>query len=209
MDFLALVAFWTIALVITRLMSRVRTSLREVRALKDQLRLVVDTIPALAWSAGPDGARDFVSQRWLEYTGFPVKDTLGWGWTDALHPEDRGRFIDEWKTALAAGEPLEVETRFLRADGDHRWFLTRAVPLRNELGQITKWYGTATDIEDRKHAEAALVHSEEQWKDVFENNPTMYFIVDAVGTVVSVNPFSTKSATGCSASSAMASGRAT
>jgi PAS domain S-box-containing protein len=170
-------------------MSTVRTSLQEVRGLKDQLRLVVDTIPALAWSARPDGAPGFVSERWLAYTGFSANDAVGWGWTATVHPDDRARFVDEWKAAVAAGEPLEAETRLRRADGEHRWFLIRAVPLRDALGQIAKWYGTATDIEDRKEAEAALARSEEQWKDVFENNPTMCFIVDASGTILLVNLF--------------------
>jgi PAS domain S-box-containing protein len=84
---------------------------------------------------------------------------------------------------------MECEARLRRADGKYRWWLTRNVPLRDELGNIVKWYGTAVDIEERKRAEAQLRESEEQWRDVFENNPTMYFIVDAAGTVVAVNPF--------------------
>ena len=148
-----LITFLTTALVITSLMSKVRKSFQETQALKDQLRLVIDTIPALVWSVLPDGSVDFLNQRWLEYTGLSLEDGLGQGWQAAIHPEDRARFVDEWRAALAAGEPLEAETRLRRADGESRWFLLRAVPLRDEKGNIVKWYGTSTDIEDRKQAE--------------------------------------------------------
>jgi PAS domain S-box-containing protein len=189
LNLVALSTFLGTALVITSLMAKGRKLFQEIQALKDQLRLVIDTIPGLVWSALPDGSRDFLNQRWLEYTGLSLEEGLGRGWQAALHPEDRARVVDDWETALAAGKPLETETRLRRADGKYRWFLLRAVPLRDELGNIVKWYGTTTDIEDRKRAEEALLQSEEQWRDVFENNPTMYFMVDAAGTILSVNPF--------------------
>ena len=156
LNLVALITFLGTALVITSLMSKVRKSFQENQALKDQLRLVIDTIPALAWSALPDGSRDFLNQRWLEYTGLPLEAGLGRGWQAAIHPEDRARLVDEWRAALAAGEPLETEERVRRADGEYRWFLLRAVPLRDELGNIVKWYGTSTEIEERKRAEEVL-----------------------------------------------------
>ena len=159
-DAVALLVFSTTAVVITRLMSTVRKSVEEIRALQSELRLVVDTIPALVSRALPDGSRDFISRGWLDYTGLSPKDGLGWGWTDVIHPDERATFVDDWKSALAAGEPLEAETRLRRADGQHRWFLVRAVPLRDEQQTIQKWYGSATDIEDRKLAEDALRRSE-------------------------------------------------
>ena len=152
----ALITFLGTALVITSLMSKVRKSFQDIRALQDQLRLVIDTIPALVWSALPDGSRDFLNQRWLEYTGLSLEEGLGRGWQAAIHPEHRARFMDEWRAALVAGEPFETEARMRRADGAYRWLLIRAVPLRDELGNIVKWYGTSTDIEDRKRAEEAL-----------------------------------------------------
>jgi PAS domain S-box-containing protein len=159
-DAVALVVFSTTAVVITRLMSRVHKSVQGIQALQVELGLVVDTIPALVWSALPDGSRDFMSRRWLEYTGLAPKDGLGWGWTSVIHPEDRAAFADEWKAALASGEPLEAAARLRRADDRHRWFLIRAVPLRDEQSTIQKWYGTATDIEDRKLADDAVRRSE-------------------------------------------------
>ncbi len=132
-----------------------------IRRTEQELRLVIDTIPALVWSALPDGSIDFVNQRLLEYTGLPFEDVKGWGsWMAAWHPQDCATLMDEWRAALAAGEPFKKEARLRRADGQCRWFLLRAVPLRDELGNIVKWYGTTTDIEDRKRAEEALRRSE-------------------------------------------------
>ena len=123
---------------------------------EDRLRRVIDTIPAHVWSTRPDGSVDFISQRWLESTGLSVQDALGWDWASVVHPEDLARFVAEWRAALAAGEPVESEARLRRADGDYRWWLIRNVPLRDELGNVIKWYGTSIDIEDRKRAEEAL-----------------------------------------------------
>ncbi len=120
---------------------------------EDRLRLVIDTIPAHVWSTRPDGSVDFVNRRWLETTGLPMEDALGWDWSSVVHPHDFARYVDEWHAALAAGEPTESEVRLRRPDGNYRWWLTRAVPLRDELGNIVKWYGTAIDIEDRKRAD--------------------------------------------------------
>jgi PAS domain S-box-containing protein len=123
---------------------------------EDHLRLVIDTIPALVWSKLPDGSADFFNQRFREYTGLPLEEGLDEGWMKAIHPEDRSKFEDEWRTALAAGKPFDVEARLRRADGEYRWFLLRGVPLCDNLGNIIKWYGTTTDMEDRKRAVWAL-----------------------------------------------------
>ncbi len=156
LDIVAPIAFLTTSFVITRLMSRVRKSFQEIQALKDQLRLAIDTIPGLVWSALPDGSAEFLNQRWLEYTGLSLKDGLDWGGKVAVHPEDLARLMDEWRAALTDGKPLETEARLRRADGEYRWLLIRAVPLRDEMGKIVKWYGASADIEDRKRAEETL-----------------------------------------------------
>ena len=122
---------------------------------EDRLRLVIDTIPALVWSARPDGSVDFVNQRWEEYTGLSLEEGLGWKWGDTVHPDDIERFVREWRTTLASGEPMRTEVRVRRADGEYRWLLVRNVPLRDENGNIVKWYGSSIDIEDRKQAEEA------------------------------------------------------
>jgi PAS domain S-box-containing protein len=156
LDVVAPIAFLTTSFVITRLMSRAKKSFREIQALKDQLRLVIDTIPGSIWSALPDGSAEFLNQRWLEYTGLSLKEGLDWGGKVAIHPEDLARFMEEWRAALTEGKTWETEARLRRADGEYRWLLIRAVPLRDETGKIVKWYGMSTDIEDRKRAEETL-----------------------------------------------------
>jgi PAS domain S-box-containing protein len=123
---------------------------------EDRLRLVIDTIPAHVWSARPDGSVDFVNQRWLETTGLTMEHARDWDWGSVVHPDDLAWYVDEWRAALAAGEPTEREVRVRGADGKYRWWLTRSVPLRDELGNIVNWYGTAIDIEERRRAEDAL-----------------------------------------------------
>src|ERR1700739_4805200 len=120
------------------------------------IRLVLHTIPTLAWSARPDGSAEFFSRRWLDYTGLSAEEASDWGWTVAFHPEDRESLKDFWSRLLAAGEAVEIEARLRRYDGEYRWFLIRAEPVRDSHGNIFKWYGANTDIEDRKRAEALL-----------------------------------------------------
>jgi len=132
-----------------------------LRQSEDRLRLVIDTIPALVWSKLPDGSADFLNQRFREYTGLSVEEGLGEGWLKAIHPEDPASSVDEWRAAFAAGKTFEFEARLRRADGEYRWFLFRGEPLRDEAGKIVKWYGTTTDIEDRKQAEWALQEAQE------------------------------------------------
>jgi len=127
---------------------------------EDRLRLVIDTIPAHAWSARPDGSVDFVNQPFLKFTGRLMADILGWNWGSLLHPDDLTRYVGEWQSAVATGKPIESEARVRRTDGTYRWLLIRNVPLRDNTGTIVKWYGTAVDIEERHRAEDALRQSE-------------------------------------------------
>jgi PAS domain S-box-containing protein len=124
------------------------------------IRLVVDTIPTLAWSAGRDGSADFFNQRWLDYTGLSAEQALGSGWQVAIHPEDLVRILETYREALNSVKPYEVEGRFRRSDGEYRWFLFRGSPLRDRSGKVAKWYGTNIDLEERKRAEDALRASE-------------------------------------------------
>ncbi len=117
---------------------------------------MIDTIPALAWSARSDGSADFFNQRWLDYTGLSAEHARGWGWTVALHPDDLNGLVDYWRSVLASGEPGEIEGRLRRFDGVYRWFLFRATPSFDDDGRVVKWFGTNTDIEDRKRAESLL-----------------------------------------------------
>jgi formate hydrogenlyase transcriptional activator len=120
------------------------------------VRLVVDTIPALAWSARSDGSADFFNQRWLDYTGLSAEQARDWGWTVALHSDDLNGLVDYWRSVLASGEPGEIEGRLRRFDGVYRWFLFRATPWFDNDGRVVKWFGTNTDIEDRKRTDGLL-----------------------------------------------------
>jgi PAS domain S-box-containing protein len=139
---------------------RLRDLYATLQSSEDRLRLVIDTIPAYAWSARPDGSVDFINQRFLEFTGRSMQDILGRGWESLVHPDDLASYVGEWQAAVATGKPMESEARVRRADGDYRWLLIRNVPLRDELGGIVKWYGTSVDIEERHRAEDALRQSE-------------------------------------------------
>ncbi len=125
-----------------------------------ELKLTIDTIPAFVFSNLPDGWTDFLNKRWLDYTGLSLSEAQGFGWQAAYHPEDLPRVMKVRSESLAAGKPYEHEARIRRADGAYRWFLNRSAPLRDERGNIVKWYGSNTDIEDRKQAEDALRRSE-------------------------------------------------
>jgi PAS domain S-box-containing protein len=132
----------------------------DLRVSERKYRHLIDTTPAFIHTALPDGSLDFLSRGWLEYGGLPQTDILGWRWIAAIHPEDVEGFADKWRAALASGEPFEAESRVRRADGEYRWFLQRNVPLRDESGNIVKWYGTGIEIEERKAAEESLRSSE-------------------------------------------------
>ncbi len=131
-----------------------------LRKSEKELRDTIDTIPATVWSALPNGSNIYANKRFVEYTGLSAEQTAGSGWQAAIHPDDLERHSGKWMEAIATGKPHESEARFRRSDGQYRWHLDRGVPLRDEDGNIVKWYGVVTDIEDRKHAEQALQRSE-------------------------------------------------
>src|SRR5262245_8644363 len=110
---------------------------------EDRLREVIDVIPGQVWSAMADGSVDFVNKRWQDYTGLTFEEALGFGGRAAVHPEDLAALLARWPSAVAAGQPFEMEARIRRADGEYRWFLIRSAPLRDAGGRIVKWYGTS------------------------------------------------------------------
>jgi PAS domain S-box-containing protein len=153
---------------------------------------VIDAIPGFVWSALPDGKVEFCNRRWLEYTGTSLEEARGEELAAAIHPEEKSDFVERWRAALAQGEPFEAEARVRRADGSYRWFLIRAVPLRESQGGISRWYGTNLDIEDlrraqeeiteRKRVEALLRESEARFQEMADTAPVMIWLTgtDAV-----------------------------
>jgi PAS domain S-box-containing protein len=139
----------------------------EIKKSQDHLRLVIDAIPTLVWRAQPDGVPDFLNQPALDYTGLSP-DQAEFGWPRAFHPKDKKAMLIKWSTIRDSGRPGSLEARLRRFDGEYRWFLFQAEPLRDKSGKIVKWYGSATDIEDRKLAELALRESEQRFRDYAE-----------------------------------------
>jgi formate hydrogenlyase transcriptional activator len=132
----------------------------------DFLRTMIDQMPTLAWSCRPDGSAEFVNQRWVDYTGLSMEEAVGWGWQASIHSEDLGKTMETWLRVIASEEPGEEEARLRRFDGEYRWFLFRAVPVRDEWGKVIRWYGTSTDIEDRKRAEEMLRQDERELRRI-------------------------------------------
>jgi formate hydrogenlyase transcriptional activator len=124
-----------------------------LRNAEEDVRTILETIPAIVWTARPDGALDFISQGWTQRMG---GEKRGWLWTEVVHPDDIERVVYDWREALDSGRPLDQEMRLRERDGSYRWYLVRAVPRRDDAGAILRWYGTITDIDDRKRAEDEL-----------------------------------------------------
>ncbi|HEV2800138.1 MAG TPA: PAS domain S-box protein [Pyrinomonadaceae bacterium] len=137
-----------------RLFESARQERANAEANERYYRFLAEAIPEIIWTADPDGTTDYFNQRWYEYTGLTREESLDWGWKEILHPDDAERSVDHWRRSVETGEVYEIEYRFRQGrDGRYRWHLGRALPLRGDDGKIIKWFGTCTDIDDRKHAE--------------------------------------------------------
>ena len=153
------------------LVAAVTTSSVDRQQAREQLRLVVDTSPAMLNTARSDGSLDFFNKRWLEYLGLSLDDLCGWRWTAVVHPEDLEELVSKWRSALATSEPYEAEVRVRRSDGEYRWMLLRKVPLHDQSGNVVKWYGSGVDIEDRRRAEDAVRRSEDRLRLIIDTIP--------------------------------------
>lgn len=120
-----------------------------------KFRLIADAMPQMVWSTLPDGFHDYYNRRWYEFTGVPEGSTDGEGWNDMFHPDDQERAWARWRHSLETGEPYEIEYRLKHHSGTYRWTLGRALPMRDDQGRITRWFGTCTDIDDLKRMEEA------------------------------------------------------
>ena len=139
--------------------------IEDLKRAEDRIRLIIDALPTMVWTMEPNGAVDFVNQRWMDYMGLSLKEEMDEP-TRPVHPEDLSRVLEKWRADMAAGEASEDEMRLRRADGEYRWFLVRTAPLRDEQGNILKWYGVSIDIEDRKRAEEAVKSSEREQRHI-------------------------------------------
>jgi PAS domain S-box-containing protein len=170
-------------------------------AMENELSRVVDTLPGLVWTALPDGRINFLNQRWCEYSGLGVEETLGVdeahgpGWQTAIHPEDLPGLVERWQSIRASGEPGEMEARLRRFDGEYRWFLFRTCPLVDTSGLVVKWCGISTDIEDRRRAEEPLhapwwlrsSERERHFRSIGDSIPALGALMTPAGEVELVN----------------------
>lgn len=152
-----------------------------------RLRQAIDTIPQQIWSGPADGSVDFCNARWRNELGLSLEDLSGDGWQKMLHPDDRDRVLQAWRESVANGMPYEQQERHCMATGEYRWFLSRGVPLRDENGEIVRWFGSNTDIDEQKKAEDALRQSERRWHGVFDNSKIPVALQDSSLRYVEAN----------------------
>ena len=151
--------------------------------MENELSRVVDALPGLVWTAFPDGEIDFLNHRWCEYTGLSVDEGSGQGWLTAVHPDDLPELFERWRSVLASGEPREMEARLRRFDGEYRWFLFRTYPLRDASGQVVKWCGMNSEINDRSGFEG-IGHT--RWRLSSSAREDFRSIVDDLPTFVTL-----------------------
>ena len=169
---LSLTFFASLALIVCWLSASRRRAEEALRESEQRWRGLTEALPQLVWGARPDGECDYFSAQWTNYSGVKQIDLLGWRWMDALHPDDREPTRQFWTESVAGRHPYDVEYRIRRSDGSYGWFKTRGTPIRDADGSIVKWFGTCTDITDRKRAEQALKDQElelRQARDLLES----------------------------------------
>ncbi|WP_341939621.1 sensor domain-containing protein [Marinimicrobium sp. C2-29] len=135
-----------------------------LRTSEAEFRTLVETMPQIVWVTRPDGWHVDFNQHWLDYTGLTLEESLGFGWNPPFHPEDRDRAAERWLQATNSGEPYEIEYRLRRWDGVYHWMLGRALPMRDAEGNIVKWFGTCTDIDDLKRTQERLDEAQQVGK---------------------------------------------
>src|SRR5713101_7280960 len=150
-------------------------------------RAILDALPAIAWCKLPDGSNEFVNQRWQDYTGIPEDEARGLGWQAAVHPDDLPKLTEKWAEIVASGKGGEFEGRLRRRDGVFRWFLARFEPVRDNAGEIVRWYGTSTDIDALKQAEAKLREDERALRRITDAIPQTIVVQDPDGIPVYAN----------------------
>jgi formate hydrogenlyase transcriptional activator len=159
----------------------------EIKKSEGRLRTIIDTIPAMAWCSLPDGFAEFHNKRWLDYTGLTDEEGRGWGWRTVFHPDDSQAAVDDWRDIIASKQPAEGERLIRRFDGEYRRYMYRAEPLMDEQGNVVRWYGTITDIEDLKRAEDSLRSSEQNFRRIVNSIPGYVCALTASGEIEFVN----------------------
>jgi formate hydrogenlyase transcriptional activator len=152
-----------------------------------RLQSLIDTVPSFLWTSFPDGSKEFLNKRWYEYTGLTPEQGKGWGWKVVVHPDDLDRLLREWLALLNDPKPGELETRIRRYDGEYRWFLIRVLPEFDAEGNVVRWLGSDTDIEDRKRAETKLLEDERESRRITDAIPQTIVVLDPSGDPLYAN----------------------
>jgi formate hydrogenlyase transcriptional activator len=152
-----------------------------------RLQTVIDTVPSFLWTSFPDGSKEYLNKRWYEYTGLSLEQGKGWGWKVVVHPDDLDQLVREWRALLDAPKPGELETRIRRYDGEYRWFLIRVVPQFDAEGKVVRWFGSNTDIEDRRRAETKLLKDERELRRITDAIPHTIVVLDPKGNALYAN----------------------
>jgi formate hydrogenlyase transcriptional activator len=152
-----------------------------------RLQTLIDTVPSFLWTSFPNGSKEFLNKRWYEYTGLTQEEGKGWGWKVVVHPDDLDRLVREWLALLNDPKPGELETRIRRYDGEYRWFLIRVLPEFDAEGNVVRWLGSDTDIEDRKRMEMKLLKDERELRRITDAIPHMIVILDTKGNALYAN----------------------
>jgi len=173
-----------IAIESDRSRAALESAFEEIKNSEAKLRQVIDTIPTMAWCNLPDGPNEFLNKQWHEYTGLSPEVSHGWGWQAAFHADDLPALMETWRELLVSGESGEIEARLRRHDGVFRWFLIRVEPFRDEIGKIIRWYGTSTDIEERKQAEEKLRQEEMELRQIIDAIAQTVTVLDPDGTAL-------------------------
>lgn len=158
-----------------------------IRESEKRFRTMADTVPGCVWTAGPDGSIDYANKYWYDFSGLTEAQTAGLEWASILHPDDQERTLNAWTNAAQTGAPYELEARNRRADGQWRWLLNRAMPMKDDLNRITGWVGTSMDITDLKEAHETLRKSETQFRLLLESAPEAIIISNQDGQIILVN----------------------
>jgi two-component system, cell cycle sensor histidine kinase and response regulator CckA len=159
-----------------------------LRTSVDEFRMLAESVPNIVWYTGPDSKCSYLNPQWMNYTGATLEESLGDGWIRSFHPEDRQRALDAWNDAMATGSTYAVEVRLKRADGNYRWWLARCVPHRDDAGNIIKWFGTCTDIDELKRTETERAELFAQLTLQFERMPLAYLLCGLDGRYTRWNP---------------------
>ncbi|MCA8829096.1 PAS domain-containing protein [Hymenobacter pini] len=150
----------------------------------EDFSFLAELIPQLVWTTDPTGFHTYFNQRWTDYTGYTLADSVGPDmWNNLLHPDDRERARQVWGHSLATGDFYEIEYRFKSQQGDYRWFLGQAIPVRNAAGEIEKWFGTCTDIHDQKMQQLALRQREQEFTTLANAIPQLAWMADETGHI--------------------------